>query len=68
LFYNSCLGVSGLGFNLEHKHTEKCKSLYEVQADIDSRKEHLLSGIEARLVQQITQKELFTIRWSMPEI
>lgn len=51
--------------DLEVKRGEKRKHLFQAQDDIDSKKENLLSEIESRLNQKITEKELFTIRWCL---
>jgi ERCC4-related helicase len=48
---------------LEARRAEKRRSLFEAQDAVDSRKDVLLSEIEARLKQTISQTELFTIRW-----
>lgn len=50
---------------LEKKRNEKRRNLFEAQDEVDNRKEGLIGGIEARLKQQITAKELFTIRWGV---
>lgn len=48
---------------LEKKRNTKRRSLFEAQDEIDSRKEGLIEGVEARLKQLITTNELFTVRW-----
>jgi len=48
---------------LEKKRNEKRRNLFEAQDEVDTRKEGLIGEIEARLKQQISIKELFTIRW-----
>lgn len=50
---------------LESKRSEKRKRLFTAQDEIDVRKENLLSEIEERLQQNITETELFTIRWKL---
>ena len=50
---------------LEKKRNTKRRSLFEVQDEIDSRKEGLIEGVEARLRQLISTSELFTIRWQV---
>ena len=50
---------------LESKRSEKRKRLFVAQDEIDERKENLLSEIEERLQQNITETELFTIRWKL---
>ena len=49
---------------LEKKRNTKRRTLFEAQDEIDTRKEGLIEGVEARLRQQIKDHELFTIRWS----
>ena len=48
---------------LEQKRTQKRRSLFDAQDEVDKRKEALISEIEARLRQTVEEKELFTIRW-----
>ncbi len=48
---------------LEKKRNTKRRTLFEAQDEIDSRKEGLIEGVEARLRQLISEKELFAIRW-----
>lgn len=48
---------------LEKKRNTKRRTLFEAQDEIDSRKEGLIEGVEARLQQLISTSELFTIRW-----
>ncbi len=51
--------------DLERKRSEKRQTLYTAQDEIDDKKENLLSDIEKMLNQQISQKELFTIKWKI---
>jgi hypothetical protein len=48
---------------LEKKRNTKRRTLFEAQDKIDSRKEGLIEGVEARLRQLISTSELFAIRW-----
>jgi adenine-specific DNA-methyltransferase len=48
---------------LEKKRNNKRRTLFEAQDEIDSRKEGLIEGVEARLRQQIRDDKLFAIRW-----
>jgi superfamily II DNA/RNA helicase len=48
---------------IERKRNEKRRSLFEAQDEVDSRKESLISEIEARLKQKIEMAEIFTLRW-----
>jgi hypothetical protein len=51
--------------DLEKKRSEKRQHLFEAQDTIDDRKEILLDDIEKRLKQNISNNELFTIKWKM---
>lgn len=51
--------------DLEGKRSDKRKTLYEAQDEVDVRKESLISNIEGKLRQNITNKELFTIKWKI---
>lgn len=48
---------------LESRRAEKRRGLFEAQDAVDSRKDSLLSEIEARLKQSVSKEELFTVRW-----
>ncbi len=50
---------------LEKKRNDKRRHLFEAQDSIDERKDDLLNEIESRLKQTISEKELFTIKWSI---
>jgi adenine-specific DNA-methyltransferase len=50
---------------LEKKRNNKRRTLFEAQDEIDSRKEGLIEGVEARLRQQIKVESVFAIRWSV---
>jgi len=50
---------------LEKKRNTKRRTLFEAQDEVDSRKEGLIEGVEARLRQQISTRHLFTIRWQL---
>jgi len=51
--------------DLEKKRQEKRRNLFDAQDQVDERKEKLLDEIEARLHQEITETELFTIKWKI---
>lgn len=51
--------------DLEKKRSEKRRSLFEAQDEIDRRKDALLEEIEARLQQKIEETELYTIKWKL---
>jgi len=48
---------------LEKKRNAKRRNLFEAQDEIERRKETLIGEVEARLQQQSSTRELFTIRW-----
>jgi ERCC4-related helicase len=50
---------------LEKKRNTLRRNLFEAQDEIESRKEGLIAGVEARLRQRIKAQELFAIRWQM---
>lgn len=50
---------------LEKKRSDKRRSLYETQDEIDEKKEVLLIDVEKRLKQKVDSLELFTIKWEM---
>lgn len=50
---------------LEKKRSEKRRSLFVAQDEIDARKEELLSSVESRLKQHLNRSHLFTIRWTI---
>jgi adenine-specific DNA-methyltransferase len=51
--------------SLESQRNEKRKRLFDAQDDVDRRRGELIEQIEAKLRQQTTFQELFTIRWSL---
>lgn len=51
--------------NLEKKRNQKRQRLFLAQDEIDEKKENLLSEIENRLNQKISEKDLFTIKWRL---
>jgi len=50
---------------LESQRNEKRKLLFTAQDDIEEKKEGLIDNIESRMNQEITETELFTIRWEL---
>ncbi|GAW68748.1 DEAD/DEAH box helicase [Geoanaerobacter pelophilus] len=50
---------------LEKKRGTQRRTLFDAQDEIDKRKEGLIEGVEARLMQQITSRQLFAIRWCL---
>jgi hypothetical protein len=50
---------------LEKKRSEKRKTLYAAQDDIDEKKDDLLSDIERRLKQHISETEIFNLKWKI---
>ena len=51
--------------DLEKSRSEKRRSLYEAQDEIDSRKETLLDTVQRKLKQQPSTQPLFTVNWKM---
>ncbi len=50
---------------LEKKRSEIRKRFFEIQDEIDQRKDDLLDEIEERMQQTIKEEELFCIQWSL---
>ncbi|MEO8409693.1 MAG: SNF2-related protein [Propionivibrio sp.] len=48
---------------LEAQRNQKRRSLFDAQDQVDSQREDLIAGIEAKLEQVSTTEPLFTIRW-----
>jgi hypothetical protein len=48
---------------MESRRAEKRRGLFEAQDAVDTRKDSLLSEIEARLKQGVAKEELFTVHW-----
>jgi hypothetical protein len=51
--------------DLEAARSRKRRSLFEAQDEIERRKDGLISGVEAKLRQQVESKRLFTIGWTV---
>ena len=51
--------------DLEKRRSEKRLNLYQAQDDVDSKKEELLSKVEAMLAQKIEQTKLITFHWKI---
>lgn len=51
--------------DLEKKRSEKRRNLFEAQDNIDTKKETVLSEIEARLNQKTDESSLFIIKWKL---
>ena len=51
--------------DLESQRSRKQRELFEAQDEIESRKDSLISDIEARLEQKDETIDLFTIRWEV---
>jgi hypothetical protein len=51
--------------DMEKRRNALRRNLYQLQDEVDERKEALLASIEARMSQQAELTELFTIRWSL---
>jgi len=50
---------------LEGLRSQKRRSLFESQDDIDARRDALIEGIEGKLVQRTEIEELFWVRWRL---
>ena len=50
---------------LESQRTQKRRTLFEAQDEVDQRRETLIAQVEGKLVQQADTKRLFTIRWQL---
>ena len=50
---------------LEKQRNAKRKNLFEEQDTIARKKDELLDNIAAKLTQQVTEQEIFTIRWTV---
>lgn len=51
--------------DLEKRRSEKRLNLYQAQDEVDSKKEELLSKVEAMLSQKIEQTKLITFHWKI---
>ena len=51
--------------DLERRRNEKRRTLFEAQDEVDTKKDVLISQVEARLVQRCGLRELFALRWSV---
>lgn len=49
--------------DLEKRRSDKRLNLYQAQDEVDSKKEALLSKVEAMLAQKIEQSKLLTFHW-----
>jgi ERCC4-related helicase len=50
---------------LEAERNTKRRSLFDAQDRIDFQREDLIASIEGKLEQQVSEMELFTVRWSL---
>ena len=50
---------------MEKKRNTMRRDLYQMQDDVDEKKEALIAEIEGRLKQEIKLESLFTVRWNM---
>jgi hypothetical protein len=51
--------------DLEKKRSELRQTYFTAQDDVDTKKENLIAGVEARLKQQLKQDELFVVKWKI---
>jgi adenine-specific DNA-methyltransferase len=50
---------------LETQRTQKRRSLFEAQDEVDRQREVLIATIERKLDQNITAEKLFAMRWQL---
>ncbi len=50
---------------LEAERSQKRRSLFDAQDNVDRQREELIETIERKLAQSVRMEELFTIRWSL---
>jgi len=50
---------------LETQRTQKRRSLFDAQDDVDRQRDKLISSIEGKLTQKTTAEKLFAIRWKL---
>ncbi|KAA0220133.1 DEAD/DEAH box helicase, partial [candidate division KSB1 bacterium] len=50
---------------LEAQRSQKRRSLFDAQDEIDRQREQLISDIEGKLQQRVSQARLFSIRWKL---
>jgi hypothetical protein len=51
--------------SLEAQRSQRRKSLFEAQDEIDRRRDKLIAGMETKLKQSVSIERLFTVRWSL---
>lgn len=50
---------------LESQRTQKRRSLFEAQDEVDKRRETLIAAVEGKLTQNVALERLFAIRWKL---
>ena len=50
---------------LETQRSQKRRSLFEAQDEVDRQREVLIAAIEGKLIQKLEGQPLFTIRWAL---
>ena len=50
---------------LEKKRNKMRMSLYEMQDEVDEKKENLIDELEKRLKQKINEETLFSVKWKL---
>jgi hypothetical protein len=50
---------------LESQRNEKRRSLFDAQDEVDRHRDRLITGIEGKLVQNVSLQSLFQISWSL---
>lgn len=51
--------------SLESQHSQKRRTLFDAQDEVDRKREQLIAGIEGQLKQQADTEPLFVIRWEL---
>jgi predicted nuclease with TOPRIM domain len=51
--------------SLEKKQRRQCQQIFDVENEINEKRDQLIAELEKRLSQKTTSQELFTIRWSI---
>ena len=50
---------------LESQRNEKRRSLFDAQDEVERQRDHLIAGIEAKLLQKVQTEKLFRVRWRL---
>lgn len=61
---NSTISLRARGARESQRNTKR-RALFDAQDEIDRRREQLIAEIESKPQQRVSQKMLFSIRWSL---